>query len=354
MRVTKTDMESNGLMKISAVAEDISSYDFYTPPGETGKTLTPPVLVPGTLVQFIDAPPLPTDTLNQGLLRIGVASDGSNWNGSAIYRSDDGGESGGNTFNLLAGLAGAATFGAIITNLASGSFETWDNVNEVEVVLTSGSLASVSELAVYNGANAALIGDELVQFQNAELIDERKYKLSKLLRGRQGTEWAIASHAAGDRFVLLSPALYTIAIANNLIGRELFYKAVSVGNTLSNTDEVTFTYTGRNLKPFAPAHVQGVRDGSGNLTISWIRRSRIGGEWRDGVDVALGEESEKYEVDIMSGSTVKRTIAVTSPSASYSAAEQTTDFGSAQSSVSVRVYQLSAVVGRGYNSDIIL
>jgi hypothetical protein len=53
---------------------------------------------------------------NQGLLRIGVAADGANWNGAAIYRSDDGGEAGGNTFNVLAGLDGAATFGTIITN----------------------------------------------------------------------------------------------------------------------------------------------------------------------------------------------------------------------------------------------
>ncbi len=114
MRVLKTNMETNGVMKVNAVAEDISSYDFYTQPGETSSTIDAPVLVPDTLVHFIDAPPLPTDTVpNQGLLRIGVAADGANWNGSAIYRSDDGGENGGNTFQLLAGLDGAAIFGAI-------------------------------------------------------------------------------------------------------------------------------------------------------------------------------------------------------------------------------------------------
>lgn len=303
-------------------------------------------------MQFIDAPPLPTDTIpNQGLLRIGVAADGPSWNGSAVYRSDDGGEAGGNTFTLLAGLDGAATFGAITTNLAVGPFETWDEVNEVEVILTSGSLASVSELAVFNGANAALIGDELVQFQNAQLIGENTYKLTRLLRGRQGTEWAIDGHTAGDRFILITPALYTTAIANNLIGRELYYKAVSVGNTLTTTDEVAFTYTGRNLKPFAPVHVKGTRNGSGDLTIDWIRRSRVDAEWRDGVGIPLGEESEAYEVDILDGGNVVRTIEVTSPTASYSAADQTTDFGSAQSSVDVNIYQLSAVVGRGYAAE---
>jgi len=348
MRVVKTDMEANGVMKISAIAEDISSYDFYTAAGETAKNLTPPVLVPDTITQFIDAPPLPTDTVNQGLLRIGVAAEGANWNGAAIYRSDDGGEAGGNTFNVLAGLDGAATFGTIITNLPAGSFETWDLVNDVEVILTSGSLASVSELAVLNGANAALIGDELIQFENAQLIGESTYKLTKLLRGRQGTEWAIDSHLAGDRFVLITPALYTTAIANNLIGRELFYKTVSVGNSLGNTVESSFTYRGNNLKPFAPAHVSGTRDGSGNLTINWIRRSRADGEWRDGVGIPLSEESESYEVDILNGGTVVRTITATSPTASYSATDQVADFGSVQSNIDIKIYQLSAVVGRGY------
>jgi len=349
MRVVKTDMEANGVMKISAIAEDISSYDFYTAAGETSSNLTPPVLVPDTIAQFIDAPPLPTDTVqNQGLLRIGVAADGANWNGAAIYRSDDGGESGGNSFNVLAGLDGAATFGTIITNLPAGIFETWDLVNEVEVILTSGSLASVSELAVLNGANAALIGSELVQFENAQLIGESTYKLTKLLRGRQGTEWAISSHQAGDRFMLITPALYATAIANNLIGRELFYKTVSVGNSLGNTAESSFIYQGNNLKPFAPVHVSGSRDGSENLTINWVRRSRVDGEWRDGVGIPLGEESEAYEVDILNGGSVARTIKITSTTASYSATDQITDFGSTQSSIDIKIYQLSAVVGRGY------
>ena len=50
----------------------------------------------------------------------------------------------------------------------------------------------------------------------------------------------------------------------------------------------------------------------------------------------------------MNGANVVRTISSTTPTASYSAAQQVADFGSAQSSVSVRVYQLSASVGRGW------
>jgi hypothetical protein len=68
----------------------------------------------------------------------------------------------------------------------------------------------------------------------------------------------------------------------------------------------------------------------------------------DGVDVPLNEESERYEVDVMNGANIVQTIAATTPTASYSAAQQMADFGSAQNALSVRVYQLSASVGRGW------
>jgi hypothetical protein len=56
----------------------------------------------------------------------------------------------------------------------------------------------------------------------------------------------------------------------------------------------------------------------------------------------------------MNGAIVVRTFPTTTPIASYSAAQQVADFGSAQSSVSVRVYQLSASVGRGWPGSAII
>ena len=48
---------------------------------------------------------------------------------------------------------------------------------------------------------------------------------------------------------------------------------------------------------------------------------------------------------------VLRTIAVTMPSATYSAANQTTDFGATQPEVFVRVHQMSGLVGRGQPAE---
>ena len=116
---------------------------------------------------------------------------------------------------------------------------------------------------------------------------------------------------------------------------------------MQSTRPKNFTNTAVGLKPYSPVHTKGRRDGANNLTIIWIRRNRLGGEWRDSVGVPVSEDTESYEVDILNGATVVRTISITSQTASYTAAEQTSDGLTPGDPVDVEVYQLSATVGRG-------
>ncbi|CAN0605802.1 unnamed protein product, partial [Ectocarpus sp. 12 AP-2014] len=93
----------------------------------------------------------------------------------------------------------------------------------------------------------------------------------------------------------------------------------------------------------------------GDLAISWIRRARHNGGWLDGTDVPLVEASELYELEILDGGSVVRTVSgLATPVHTYTAAEQAADFGSAQSSIHVRAYQISDVVGRGIPAGAIL
>jgi hypothetical protein len=78
-----------------------------------------------------------------------------------------------------------------------------------------------------------------------------------------------------------------------------------------------------------------------------VRSTRIGGDTWETPEVPLGEDVEAYEVDILDGDEVVRTLTSTSAGVTYAAAEQTADFGSAQSAYAVRVYQMSAACGRG-------
>jgi hypothetical protein len=122
---------------------------------------------------------------------------------------------------------------------------------------------------------------------------------------------------------------------------------VSTGTELVTATAFPFADGGRSLKPLAPVHLAGVRNGAGDLALSWVRRTRLDSAWRDNVDASLGEDSEAYQVDIMNGGTPVRTIATSTPAVTYTAPEQTADFGSPQASVAVRIFQMSARVGRG-------
>jgi len=344
MRLTSTKLVRSGVQEATAVAEDVSSYDFYNPAGSTPPSIEPPATISATRLEAFDLPAFPTDGITDAYMRYGVVGLGAGWTGSAVYRSDDGGAN----YALMQTLTAQSTLGAVLNIIPAGNIYTWDDFTTIDVLLTFGELQSITDIAVLNGANACVIGDEVIQFGTASLLDTNKYRLSRLLRGLLGTEWAVGGHVAGERFILLTNAVARELMASSGWGIAKKYKPVTVGSTLGATTAQDFTYAARALKPYAPAHITGNRNGGGDLTINWIRRTRLNGDWKDGVDVPLSEENERYEVDIMQGVTVKRTITgLTAPTTVYTAAQQVTDFGSAQSSVLVNVYQMSTLVGRG-------
>ena len=341
IRITDSTIGLNGEIKCKGTADDPSIYDFYVTPSNLGNEAQIVAPVSSTRLEILDIPAFSDGDVPY--LRFAACGVGKNWNGAVVYRSDDGGV----TYNNFTEIVQAGTIGNVLTVLPVASADLVDEVSIVQVSLVNGELESVSELAMLNGANIALIGNEIVQFQNAVLVSENTYQLSYFLRGRQGTEFEIGSHRAGERFVLLDNSIVKEQMPTQLIGVSRAYKGVSIGASLGSASEIDFTFGAESLRPFSPVEIASARDGSGNLTISWLRRTRVGGELRDGVDVPLSEETEAYSVDVLNGSAVVRTIDVSSPSVSYSAAQQVADFGTTQTLLSVNIYQISALVGRG-------
>lgn len=269
------------------------------------------------------------------------------WRGAQLFSSPDDA-----AYEPLGAVITSATMGYATTAL--GDFaggNVFDEANTVTVQFENGTPASAAELDVLNGANAALLAGEIIQFKNAALVSGTTYTLSGLLRGRRGTEAAMPEHSIGDRFILLAvnSGLMRARRPSIEIGVTRYYKAPSFGTAIALASSTAFTNGGAGLKPLSPVYLRGFRNAALDLTINWIRRGRIGWEWANFADVPLGEASESYSIDILNSSgAVLRTIAATTNTASYTAAQQTTDFGSTQSSIAVRVYQISATVGRGF------
>ena len=341
MRLRKIQIGVNGVMACTAVAHD-SAVLSQPAAGSNGQGGVSTIRTAGGTVAHLMNLPALLDNMNPDPYMFAAASGNIAWKGGVVYRATDG-----VTYAPIAELSTWATLGTADTVLATGQAQVWDTTNTVNVTLLKGVLASATDAQVLAGANAILLGDEIVQFTTATLIGANQYTLSRLLRGRKGTEWAMGTHAASERAVVLDASVAAIPMQLSLINGPMSYKVVPYGLTLADASPVTFTATGENLMPYSGVQPRGARDGSSNLTITWVRRGRLGRELMSGTDIPLSEVTEAYDIDIMNGATVVRTLTSITPSVAYTSAMQITDFGSNQSSVTAKIYQRSASVGRG-------
>jgi hypothetical protein len=178
-------------------------------------------------------------------------------------------------------------------------------------------------------------------------------QLSGLLRGRRGTERHVGNHVAGERFVLLDPlppAREVLPVSQ--IGQQQIYKALSPQQGLGDVTAQGLVFTAAALRPLSPVRLAASVQSNGDTLCTWIRRSRAGFDWIDGVDAPLAEDAEAYQVSILAGGSVLRQVSSTVASYVYPAAQKAID--AALGPLMIRVCQISAQVGAGAPADIIL
>lgn len=354
-RVDKTSVGQNMTTSITAVSEDPRQYVSVLVGSAITGFQTGTIKSLGPTVTFILDTPFVTDSDNEIVGSTGYywlmsnPVSTSSWPGGVLFTSSDG-------LNFGNGIAldtTPAVFGTVLTTTPAplNLFST-DNTTVINVVV-SAALTGDTVLDVLNGSNWFFLGGELMAFQTATLQSDGSYNLTGLLRGLRGTEAACGTHVAGETLLMITPGLQRTNVPTSLIGALQYLRGVTVGLPVSAGTSQQVTLQGNDLKPYAPASFGGTVDGSFNINMTWIRRTRIGGEadWGDGVtSVPLSEESELYTVEIFdSMGNLKRTVTgLTSPLFQYTAAMQTTDFGSDQASVVATVWQISASVGKGF------
>lgn len=340
-----TEIGERGLREIEALSIDPEVYRGGMP-RERETTVGGVVFDGAPYVEFLDLPLLRGDEPPEDGY---VAAYQLPWPGSvAILSSPE--ETG---YVLRTQVTAPAVMGTTLDALPAGPLGVFDRANRVRVAVAGGQLASVTELQLLAGANAAAIknedgGWEVIQFLDAELVEAGTYELSGLLRGQGGTELERRHPLAeGAAFVLLA-GVARVSLAPDEIGLPLSWRYGPATRDIADRSYATEThaFAGRGLKPLSPVHVRSTRSGD-DLEVTWTRRTRVGGDAWDAVDVPLGEETERYEVDILDGAAVVRIIVATTPACSYTAAEQSADFGSPRSAVDVAIYQMSAAAGRG-------
>jgi hypothetical protein len=338
--------ESGPQINWEAIGDDALVYASDATGGTQQASQTQIILPSLTEITALDIPIVRDQDDDASLYLVLTAeTDNETWRGAELFVSADDAE-----FEQIGQAFQPAAVGQCSTTL--GAF-TGGNINDegntLTVVLTSGTLDTVTFSQFLNGALTCLIGNEIVFARVATLTAANTYTLSGLLRGRFGTEQHIGTHAAGERFVRLSTAgTVRPPLEQSEIGVGYFYRAVSIGRRFDSVASDVIASAAVGLRPLSGVNVRGGRQASNNYHVSWDRRSRIDGGWRSGVDVPVGETTEAYEVDVLNGANVVRTFQVTAPFVEYTAAQQTADFGSNQASISIVIYQISSAVGRGF------
>ena len=332
VRIKQINYTSSGQLEITG---KLNNPAIYIPTEITDEGPSPVetlARVGATEFELLDIPTL-QDSLDRPGYYLAMAGTTNGWPGGSLLRSDDGGQS----YSLVQAVAKpGAVFGTAVNVIGANKGAVIDKSAELIVDLIRGELESVTELAMLNGANHFAYGVngryEIMAAQNCVLQADGTYKVYGLIRGRLGTEQYTGAHAAGDNVVLLTASnIRFLNSSSNLIGQERLFKGINAGATLDSSIASSFLYQGVNLECLSPVYAKGYRDlVTNNWILTFMRRTRIGYEWRDLVDASLGESVESYEIDIYSDDTytqIKRTLSSNSENFVYTHANLIEDFG---------------------------
>ena len=351
--VEQITVAQDGVMTLEGFAHDASVYS----PNVTGSSGLQPV---GTIpyggaaeAVLLDIPVILDDQDSFNFVAA-MAGYSASWIGGTLFRSRDSEQ----TWSAAAGFADGVVMGQVVNSLSAHDGLTIDYQSTLTLDLLSPgmSLDSVTLEQMLTGKHWFAYGVdgrwEICRFANATLNGDGTYTIYTITRGEKGTERYTGTHQAFDWFVLLDDIdIATIGIDSQDLNVTRHYRAVSINRDISDSESQAYAYQGVNLKPISPVLAKGVQNGN-DWDLTWVRRSRLNTSyWTSGVERPSGEDSIAFEIDIMDGSTVVRTLNSTTEAVTYTSADQVTDFGSNQSSITVKIYQMSAQVGRGYELE---
>ena len=266
------------------------------------------------------------------------------WSGAAITRDDSGVEL------PVGAITTASVIGSTTDALEDYALNGRDVTSRTNVVpIGGGTLASVTDAQFLAGANAAVIGNEIVFFRDVTAESDGSFTLRHFLRGRGGT--AQTGHGETDRFVFLdATALISVDGLLADTGADADFLAVSIGSASVEPSTQTVTLANGRIKPNAPAHAFAHQGASGDYNGAFVRTARKYTGWVDAVDVPLDETTEDYEIDVLdeSGAVLRSITGIGSEAIfTYAIADIITDFGSPRSAIDFSAYQISDRVGRG-------
>lgn len=294
--------------KISVDFMSFSSYVFLLKKGTSDVVLSKDNYVYGIInLVFMNIPSFSLEEPNIGAPRIAALSDP--WPGSVnVYK-----ETGLLEYTLINTHSYKNKIGVLYYDFYSGPTGVWDDGNELWIELYYGALVSASsDVTLLNSPIAIAIENvdgecELVQFVNMEFKGSGIYKLTRLLRGQLGTNYAMRDAvAAGANIVVINNDVTPLNISDSSYSTESTYLYGPGPYNYTHDSYTTQAFTGNKagLKPYSPCGFCIDRQADTTWLLSWKRRTRFNGDSWEQTEVPLNEEFEQYRLKVYEGETL--------------------------------------------------
>lgn len=306
-------------------------------PADGGRTVHSPDLPTGeTVAALFDLPALAPSDIDQVRLVLAAGGTGAGWRRAGVSLSPYAGAA----VDDVGVVQAVAMIGQVAALGGNGTAALCDDASWIEVSLARDDMAlhNADDVDLLAGANLAMAGSELLQFGHVEPLGARRWRLTRLLRGRFGSGLGTA---VGAPFCLLDdPALLPMGDGARTpqIGGAVMIAATGTAAAISLPIEAA----GGAQKPLAPVHLNARWQADGGLNISWVRRSRQGFAWRDGVDVPLDAGVEAYRLRLIAG-TVSTAVETSAPTWIVAATDITHWRAAGATMLSVEVAQIGAL-----------
>ena len=334
VQITKMTVGADYTVEVTANFYDSFTSSYITTPDTA---ITPPILTDPTIADIfiIDAPVIDND-LPGSLYCFATNAP------TTIQVSDNLGDSWDNaTFH-----SAISTIGNCLTTIGSS----------VNIEIISGSdLESITdnEFDVDMGQNLCFIGKqtaqgyyegEFLQYRDVTVIGVRQFTLTTLKRGLNNT--GNYQHVSGETFFLFKGfgSYYSVIPGDaSYIGKTLWFRSiVSEWQDLGTTPVTIITPVGNAYRPPAPTNLSGEITPDDNITYSWDYNPAFS-------PYNNSQESVTYEVEILDGVSVTRTLSSPVKSVVYTNNDRTAD--GLGTTITIRVYAVSSIVGRGDKAE---
>lgn len=163
------------------------------------------------------------------------------WGGCNVYISTDDVTG---DYTLAGVQVGPAVMGKITSMLPSYGGSPPDNSHNlfVDTSESGGEPMAMSNGDAQDAQLVYFVGGEFLAAVDVVADGANVYELSKLYRGLYGTD--ASNHAIGSAFVRMDSAVFKFVLPAVYVGREVFFRFVSVGETLASATTYSYTPTG--------------------------------------------------------------------------------------------------------------